>query len=94
MEVIKDTVHSVMRGLIAKKRGPENDPQGWLEKALTKKELQHIQFNYFKKGILNLDVDSSSRLYSLNLKKGDLLAKLNKVTGAIKDIRFRIGEIR
>ncbi len=93
MEAIKDTVHSVMRGLIAKKGEPGNDPQGWLEKVLTKKELQHIKFNYFKKGILNLDVDSSSRLYSLNLKKGDLLAKLNKVTGTIRDIYFHIGEI-
>jgi hypothetical protein len=95
MELIKDTVSSVMQGMEAKKAGiGEADPQELLKKVLTKKELGHIKFNYFRKGILGLRVDSPSWLYSLSLKKEGLLLKLNKKSSAVKDIRFRIGEIR
>jgi hypothetical protein len=95
MEAIKDTVTSVMQGLQAKKTRTRGDePGALLKKVLTKKELGHIKFNYFKKGILSLCVDSSSWLYNLNLKKEDLLFELNKKSSAIKDIRFRIGEIK
>ena len=94
MEAIRDTVISVIEQLQVKKTGiRDDDPQVWLKKALTAKELKHIRFNYFRKGILSLYVDSSSWLYNLTLKKESLLLELNKKSSAIKDIRFRIGEI-
>ena len=94
MEAIKDTVIKVMQGLQAGKTGiGGEDLRNLLKKALTKKELAHIRFNYFKKGILGLRVDSSSWLYSLALKKDNLLLELNKKSNAVKDIRFRIGEM-
>jgi hypothetical protein len=70
MEAIKDTVQKVIQQLQRKKTetGPE-EPQGWLKKALTKRELQHIKFNYFRKGILGISVDSSGWLYSLAYKR-------------------------
>ena len=94
MEAIKDTVINVIEGLMAKKTKISDSPQTLLKRTLTKKESQHIKFNYFKKGILGLYVDSSSWLYILTLQKEELLAKLNKKSSAIKDIRFRIGEIK
>ena len=95
MEVIKDTVMNVMEHLAAKKTGTAaSDPQEALKKVLTKKELGHIKLNYFKKGVLNLNVDSSSWLYNFNLQKEQLLDKLNKHSKGIKDIRFRIGEVK
>lgn len=95
MEAIKDTVQNVIQAWEDKKRGTSiNDPQALLKKALTKKAGEHIKFNYFKKGILNVNVDSSSWLYSLTLQKENLLDKLRKKSPAIKDIRFRIGEIK
>jgi len=94
MEAIKDTVLNVMQRLKTKKTGIcDDDPRALLKKVLTKKELAHIKFNYFRKGILGLYVDSSSWLYSFSLKKEGLLLGLNKKSSAIKDIRFRIGEI-
>ena len=63
-----------------------------LKKTLTEKELGHIKFNYFKRGILNITVDSSSWLYQLSLSKDDLLARLRKKLKEIKDIRLRLGE--
>ncbi len=95
MQAIKDTVASVMQNLAQKKSANAgNEPQEILRKVLTKKELGHIRFNYLKKGVLSLNVDSSSWLYSLSLKKEALLAKLGKKSKGIKDIRFRIGEVR
>jgi hypothetical protein len=94
MEPIKDTVIKVMQGLQAgKTRICDDDFCHLLKKALTKKELAHIKFNYFRKGILSLCVDSSSWLYNLALKKDNLLLELNKKSNAVKDIRFRIGEM-
>ena len=94
MERIKDTLQNVFKELVAKKSSPGgNAPEDWLKKALTKRELGHIKFNYFRRGTLGLNVDSSSWLYSLNLKKEDLLKKLRNHLSGIKDIRFHIGEM-
>lgn len=92
MESIKDTLKNVMEGLKAKQN--DDDPQVLLKKILTKKELAHIKFNYFRKGILGLSVDSSSWLYKLNLEKEDILQGLNRENKAVKDIRLRIGEVK
>ncbi|MDD5196461.1 MAG: DciA family protein [Candidatus Omnitrophota bacterium] len=95
MEKIKDTLQSVMQDLVRKKGGVlGEDPESWLRKVLTKRELGHIKLQYFRKGILGILVDSSVWLYSLNLKKEDLLRKLKKCSGQIREIRLTIGEIR
>ncbi len=84
-----------MRGLKTKKGLLQpRDVERSLKKILTKKEIGHIKFNYFKKGILNIIVDSSSWLYQLSLEKDGLLAKLRKNLKNIKDIRFRLGEVK
>lgn len=94
MELLKNTLAEVMRGLSAKKNDSSvEDPQEWLKKSLTKKELQHIKVKYFDKGVLGLSVDSSAWLYVLSLKKEELLSKLKKDKPTLKNISFRIGEI-
>jgi len=95
MEAIKDTLKNLIERLEDKRKGPAGeDPQAWLKKVLTKNELRHIKFHYFRKGILGVSVDSSAQLYSLTLQKEGLLVKLNRQSSAVKDIRFRIGEIK
>lgn len=94
MEAIKDTIINVIKELSLKKHGlSENDnPEVLLKKALTKKELRHIKFHYFRKGMLGIKVDSSVWLYSMNLKKEKLISKLNSAsTLGVKDIRFVLG---
>ncbi len=92
MESIKDTIQNVMSELKAKKSHPDKlGPEEVLKKALTKKELEHIKFNYFKKGVLGVNVDSSTWLYQFNLKKEDLLGRLKEHLSGIKDIRLRLG---
>ena len=95
MEAIKDTFSNIMQSLEVKKKGsPEDDPQKWLRKTLTKKQLQHIKFNYFKEGVLGIAVDSSTWLYELNLHKGSLLAKLQTNNKQVKELRITLGRIR
>lgn len=95
MNSIKETLQEVMRSIEAKRtRGVEKNPEAWLKNVLTKKELKHIKFNYFRKGILSIKVDSSSWLYSLNLRKEELLGRLKSTSATIEDIRFRLGETK
>ena len=95
MQALKDTVMAVMQHLHDKKTGAKtHNPDDLLKKALTKKELQHIKFNNFRKGILSLGVDSSAWLYNCNLQKQDLTARLRKQFNALKDVRFYLGDTR
>ncbi|MFH0762975.1 MAG: DciA family protein [Candidatus Omnitrophota bacterium] len=97
METIRETILNVFKGLSSKKEKGINQANVWglLEKTLTKKELKHIKFNYFKGGVLGVGVDSSTWLYSFNLKKEKLLKFLNNNPGIqLKEIRFNIGEIK
>jgi len=94
VEAIKATVDVFIKSLKEKQgKNPLDDPEGLLKKTLTKKELGHIKFKYFKAGVIGLDVDSSSWLYKFSLQKEELLDKMRKHQTAVKDIRFRIGEI-
>jgi hypothetical protein len=94
MELLKNTLDGLMRQLGANKTVfQDTGPQQWLKKALTKKELGHIRVQYFSKGVLGLNVDSSAWLYILSLKKEELLGVLKKENPELKNINFRIGEI-
>jgi len=94
VEHLKNTIVKVMEGLSAKNNpGLDADPEAWLKKTLTKKELGHIKVKYFTKGILGLSVDSSVWLYALSLKKEDMIVKLKKYCPGLKNVILRIGEV-
>jgi len=94
MEAIKDTLQKLMQSWEKKiKLSGQDAPEVLLKKCLTKKELGHIRFRYFKKGILGTSVDSSTWLYYFNLQKEKLLGKLRQQSGKIKEVRFYIGDI-
>jgi hypothetical protein len=94
MERLKNTLDTMMRQLGDQKNTfGGTDPQLWLKKALTKRELGHIRVKYFSKGILSLSVDSSAWLYILSLKKEAILETLKQVNPEVKNIILRIGEI-
>ena len=95
MERISDTIQNVIQELTGKKSADAGDtPEAWLKKALTKKELGHIKFHYFRKGVLGLITDSSTWLYSLNLKKTVLLNKFKQCSEEIQEVRFSIGDFK
>lgn len=94
MESIKDTLRVVMSELKSGKAASAGAPEEILKKILTKRELKHIKFNYFRKGVLGVVVDSSSWLYQLSIKKENLLARATEVSDVVKDIRLRLGDIK
>jgi hypothetical protein len=84
-----------MGALKNKKRGfPKDHPGALLKKILTAKEIKHIKVNYFKGGILGINVDSSVWLYQFNLKKEGLVAELGNRGIGIKDIHFYLGQVK
>lgn len=91
MERIKDTLQAVFRELEAgRSRKRSADPAHGFKKLLTKKERAHIKVTNLRKGVLYVNVDSSSWLYVFTLRKERYL---NKLKPTITDLRFRIGEI-
>lgn len=95
MVQIKDLIEGVIRDLTTKNLGEKaTDPQEWLKKTLTKAEMGHIKFHYFRKGILGVRVDSSAWMYSLSLKKEKLLSKIKGCNPSVKEIHFSLGDIK
>jgi hypothetical protein len=83
-----------MRSLQAKSAiAARDNPEELLKEIFSNKELAHVQFNYFKKGVLHIKVDSSSWLYYFNIHKNEAIEAAGKKSTLIKDIRFRLGEI-
>jgi hypothetical protein len=82
-----------LRKIEAKQLPTDEDPREWLKKILTKQELKHIKFKYFRAGALGLTVDSSTWHYNLNLKKARLVEGLRDYCKEVKDLRFTIGEV-
>jgi len=94
MERLKDTIEVVVRELSAKKaENKELSPEVWLKKTLTKKELGHIKFHYFRKGILGVHVDSSAWKYNFSLKRDEMLSRLKKYAPGVKEVRFSVGDV-
>jgi len=94
VENLQETINRVMQQWGARnKEQAQDDPRVLLGKIFTKKELSHVSIRDFSGGVFYLNVDSSTWLYHLNLKKEGILARLRQVSGkAINDIRFNISD--
>jgi predicted nucleic acid-binding Zn ribbon protein len=88
MEHIRETLQSVFQEL-GQKKHTEEDVYLNFRETLAAKERRHIKCHSLKAGVLTVNVDSSAWLYQLSLKKSGFIKKLG-----IKDIRFRIGEVK
>ncbi len=92
MEAIKHTVSAVLAQLTAEHgKALEDGPAAWLAKVFTKKELEHVRFQYYRKGVVGLTADSSTWLYHLNIRKEELLVRFRRVAPEIKEMRVRLG---
>ncbi len=94
-EEIGFIISQVIKKLDTKTHGSiEEIVQAW-HNAIEAKAISHTKPVAIKKNILTIEVDSSTWLYMLSLKKKNTLAKIQKALGKekIKDIRFRMGEI-
>lgn len=95
MEHIKNTIEELISSL---QKQRENFTIEKLEeifsKTFTEKELPHIKYAYFSKGILGIRVDSSNWMYHFNIQKKRLLTRLEQDVKDIKDIKFYIGDFQ
>lgn len=89
MEHIKETLKTVIKDIEQKRCSGTKDVFKVFRQNLANRERRHTKCSALKKGVLWVNVDSSAWVYHLSLKKEELLDKLG-----IKDIRFRIGEIK
>lgn len=94
-EGIGGVINQVITKLDAKTHGQREDVVKAWEGAIEKDAAGHTKPVAMKKNILTVEVDSSTWLYVLNLKKKSILASMQKSVGKekVEDIRFRIGEI-
>lgn len=93
---IEDILKDVITNIEGKGRCTEEDASiAWAD-AAGSAAAKHSKPVAFKKAVLTINVDGSSWLYELTTKKRDILGKLNgKFAGKkLKEIRFRIGELK
>lgn len=94
-EDIGHIISQVIKKLDTKTHGQkEKIAQAW-QSAIEPKAISHTRPVAVKKNVLTVEVDSSTWLYMLSLKKKNILENMGKSLGEskIKDIRFRMGEI-
>lgn len=94
-EGISGVINQVIKKLDIKTHGQREDVvKAWRE-AIEPGAASHTKPVAIKKNILTVEVDSSTWLYVLSLKKKNILAAMQKTVGKekIENIRFRIGEI-
>ena len=89
MEHIKQTLQVVIKDIEQQQCQETKDIFKLFREGLASRERRHVKCSALKKGVLTVKVDSSAWLYQLSLKKEEFLNKLG-----LKDIRFRIGEVK
>lgn len=95
---IKDVVKKIIAGLDGsgpkRERISREEIRAFWEKAAGKSSSRKSSPVSLRKGRLIVNVEDSSLLYDLTLRKAQILKKLSKdLKGDIKEIQFRIGEI-
>ena len=94
-ERIDGVVKSVMEGLDRHSNPAAEDIEAIWRGVSGKKAASHTKPASLRKKCLVVNVDGSSWLYELTLRKGELLKNLKKKLGndKIKTLQFRIGEL-
>jgi predicted nucleic acid-binding Zn ribbon protein len=94
-EGIGGIISQVIKKLDTKTHGSRQEIVEAWQKAVEPRAASHTRPVAIKKNILTIEVDSSTWLYFLSLKKKNIMENMKKALskGKIEDIRFRIGEI-
>ncbi len=95
-EGIQKILHNLI-GSIEKKDSKKKEKilKVW-QKTAGEKAYSHTRPVSIRRKTLIIEIDSSTWLYALNLKKRDLLKEIKKELQEykIEDIRFRVGDIK
>jgi predicted nucleic acid-binding Zn ribbon protein len=93
--VLEELLKGVIKNLRATKLTQEEMAQVWQD-AVGKRAAAHTKPVSIRRSALRINVDDSGWLYELTIQRKEILKKLEgKLKGKkLKDIRFRIGEIK
>lgn len=93
---LADVLKNIISGLKKKEIITEEELARVWNLAVGKKASAHTRPVSLRNAVLGVNVNGSSWLYELTLKKKEILKKLDKKIKRkkLKDIRFRIGEVR
>jgi predicted nucleic acid-binding Zn ribbon protein len=91
-----DLVKKVIKKIGGRGRLTEEEIAAAWAQAAGKRGAKHTRPVSFRKSTLTVNVDGSGWLYELTTKKRQILKKLGSGLAGkkVKDIRFRIGEIK
>lgn len=93
MDSIRDIISQVIGNLATKKPySKRNIHEVW--KIIAGDQANHSAVKDFNNGFLKIHVDSSARLFQLNLRKDDLIDDLKKEIPHLKDIIFKVGQTK
>ncbi len=93
-ENIKDVVLKVFEQLSAGQPQAQPDWQRLLENIFDEKERRHVKLSGRKEQVLFFHVDSPAWLYQLNLKRPQILEKVQKEMPDIQKVYFKIGMVK
>ncbi|MFY9402951.1 MAG: DciA family protein [Candidatus Omnitrophota bacterium] len=95
MKQIKDLIQDVIGQIsVRASKSCYLSPEEWLKKTLTRKELGHIKFYYFRSGVLGVKVDSSVWKHNFLLRKEDLLQRIQRCAPEVRSLHFIVGDVR
>lgn len=95
-EQIGKTVDALLKALQSDKKDTKQVIYDTILESLEENEKKHVQPYSYNNNVVILHIDSPARMYAVNLKKNQLLKKVQEKTGkeAVKDIKLRIGIIK
>lgn len=94
-EDMGDIIKQVIKKLDTKTHGRREEVVEAWQNAIEPGAAAHTKPVAIKKNVLTVEIDSSTWLYFLSMKKKGILESMKKALGGqgIEDIKFRIGEI-
>ena len=91
MQPIKEIVVDIFKNLSKGQSADKSILEAW--QAAAGEESKKTDIVQWKEGVLKINVDSSARLFKLNLKKSQLIKEIKKEIGTIEQIIFKVGKI-
>ncbi len=93
MDDIKDIVKKVFTDLSSKTVAEQKKLGEVVEKVFEKNKISGVKISGFKDKHLYVNVDSSARLYQVNMIKTKILAELQSELPDIEKVLFKIGKV-
>ena len=91
MQPIKEIIQDVFKNLSKGQFADKSILEAW--QAAAGEESKKTDIVGWKEGVLKINVDSSARLFKLNLKKSQLIKEIRKEISSVEQIVFRVGKI-